>query len=189
MPCEGGAGRRARVERSMSGEEERDTQPEGETGAGCRAGRAPEESELEGQQEGGSGGLPAAELEGGGLVFLHAGMAVRFACLWKSSSFGRQGGCFSLVGEAGGSKGKEQTGGEEHRGQGGQLEKSFHDPGVMSVRVDGNFLFGSFGAFQVTVEKDSAERRRLHTADRYSLSTYYALPFSAPLWALFQAAF
>ena len=116
MPCAGGASRRARVERSMSGEEERNTQPEGETGEGCRAGRAPEESELEGQQKGGSGGLSAGELEGEGLVFLHAGMAVSFACLWKSSSIRRQGGCFSLVGEAGGSKGKEQTGGEEHRG-------------------------------------------------------------------------
>lgn len=88
----------------------------GDLGGGCRAGRAPEESELMGQQEGGSGGLPAGELEEKGLRFLHARMAVNFACLWKSSNIGRQGGCLSLVGEAGGTKGKEETAGEEYRG-------------------------------------------------------------------------
>lgn len=88
----------------------------GDLGGGCRTGRAPEESERMGQQEGGSGGLPAGELEEEGLAFLHARMAVNFACLRKRSNIGRQGGCFRLVGEAGGTKGKEETGGEEYRG-------------------------------------------------------------------------
>ena len=113
----------------------RGSQQKGPSGAE-HAWRGGEEHQLEGEtwvEDLGLGGLQKSlswwgsrrvalgvcqqeRLEEEGLRFLHARMAVNFACLWKSFNIGRQGGCLRLVGEAGGTKGKEETGGEEYRG-------------------------------------------------------------------------
>lgn len=80
----------------------------------------------------GSGGLPAGERRGS----LNTCKMVNFACLlWRGPTSGGKG-CFRLVGEVVEEpKARRKQEVREYRGQGGQLERSFHDPSDMQVEM------------------------------------------------------